>query len=510
MTGLPPRLRRFLYFSAAITGGAIMIIEILGAKMLAPFVGTSHFVWTAQIAVTLVALAVGYYMGGFLVDKTPQLKRIYFCILGAAAYLALTVPLVKSVAYACLKFSLPLGSLLASTFLFFVPLALLAMVGPFFIRILTVSMANVGQNVGRLSAVSTFGSFVGTMLVGYVIIPFIPNSVTMYLTAILLAGIAAVYFLAWEKRGAAGPLVILTVLAFLAIAASKEGTGQFTGAREIYRANSNFGLVQVLEHEQGDRRYYLNDYLVQNTYDPKQRKSRALFTYALHDLAVAYTPQITNALCVGLGVGIVPNEFAHAGVDVDVVEINPAVVPVAKELFDCDIDQMNLEIGDGRYFINKATKLYNAVIVDAFLGDSSPSHLMTREAFQSIKRILSPDGVLVMNTFGDFQPGKDFFTASLDKTLRQVFPSVLIHTSGNGNVFFVASQLPTLKILRRPDFERIHYSCREEARSAFNGLVQTDPDHGVVLTDDFNPVDFYDASTREEHRRQLAMHMNAL
>src|ERR1700758_3592118 len=105
-----------------------MIIEILGAKMLAPYVGTSHFVWTAQIAVTLVALAAGYYLGGRLVDKAPQLNRIYFCILGAAVYLALTVLMVRPVAYAFLSFRLALGSLLASAFLFFVPLALLAMV----------------------------------------------------------------------------------------------------------------------------------------------------------------------------------------------------------------------------------------------------------------------------------------------------------------------------------------------------------------------------------------------
>src|SRR3954463_3629560 len=103
-TVLSTAQRRYLYFTASITGAAIMIVEILGAKMLAPFVGTSHFVWIAQIAVTLVALASGYYAGGQLVDKPGDLSRIYVCILGAAVYLALTVPLVRPVAYACLSF----------------------------------------------------------------------------------------------------------------------------------------------------------------------------------------------------------------------------------------------------------------------------------------------------------------------------------------------------------------------------------------------------------------------
>lgn len=507
---MSPRLRQFLYISAAITGGSIMIIEILGAKMLAPFVGTSHFVWTAQIAVTLVALAAGYYAGGLLVDRSPQLKRIYGCILVAAAYLAVTVPIVEPVAYAALDLSLPIGSLVASTFLFFVPLALLAMVGPFMIRVLTVSMSNVGQNVGRLTAVSTFGSFAGTVLIGYVIIPFLPNSITMFLTALLLAGVAGAYFLVWERRPLPPALVVGGILALLAFGMIKESRPRFSGVRELYRANSNFGLVQVLENEEGDRRFYLNDYLVQNTYDPKERKSRALFTYALHDLAIAYTSGITNVLCIGLGVGIVPNEFAHAGANVDVVEINPAVVPVAEKLFDCDVSRLGLVIADGRYFVNKTDKTYEAVILDAFLGDSSPSHLMTREAFEAMKRVLRPEGVLVINSFGDFQAGKDFLTASLDKTLRVVFPSVRIHASGNGNVFFVASPRPHLEVLRTPDFDRIHRSVQFEARAAFNGLVQADPDHGQVLTDDFNPVEFYDARTREAHRRQLALHMKSL
>lgn len=510
-TARPTSLRRFLYISAAITGGSIMIIEILGAKMLAPFIGTSHFVWTAQIAVTMVALAVGYYLGGRLVDRSPQLRRIYFCILTAAVYLAVSVPLVGQVAYACLTFRLALGSLLASTFLFLVPLALLAMVGPFFVRILTDSMANVGGNVGRLTAVSTLGSFLGTVLIGYVLIPFLPNSVTMYLTALLLGGVSLVYFAVWERRGVLAPVVlILCIGALLGLNIVRERRAGFTEARELYRANSNFGLVQVLENHRGDRRYYLNDYLVQNTYDPQVKKSLALFTYALHDLAVAYTSEIKDALCVGLGVGIVPSEFARAGVKVDVVEINPAVVPVAANLFDCETNQMNLVIGDGRYFINQTTNRYNTVIIDAFLGDSSPSHLMSREAFQGVKRILHPTGVLVMNMFGEFQTGKDFFTASLDKTLRQVFPSVRIHASGNGNVFFVASPKTNLEMIRKPDFERIHYSCKQEAISAFNGIVQADSEHGIVLTDDYNPVEFYDASTREEHRRRLAMHIRSL
>ena len=81
-----------------------------------------------------MSLAAGYWFGGALVDRSTDLKRIYYCILGAAVYLSFTIGLCEPVAYACLKFKLATGSILASAFLFFVPLTLLAAVGPFFVR----------------------------------------------------------------------------------------------------------------------------------------------------------------------------------------------------------------------------------------------------------------------------------------------------------------------------------------------------------------------------------------
>src|SRR5256714_12023851 len=157
------------------TGAAIMIVEILGAKLLSPYVGLSHFFWTAQIAVPLVALACGYYVGGKLVDRSQNLDRLYWSIICAAIYLALSVLICEPVAYWCLDFNLAVGSLLASAILFFIPLALLAMTGPFLVRIITSSVSGVGGNVGRLTSIGTLGSFAGTMLIGYVMIPLLPN-----------------------------------------------------------------------------------------------------------------------------------------------------------------------------------------------------------------------------------------------------------------------------------------------------------------------------------------------
>src|ERR1043165_155057 len=106
-------------------------------------------------------------------------------------------------------------------------------------------MSSVGGGVGRLTAVSTLGSFVGTILIGYVLIPFLPNSITMYLTAVLLAAVTGAYFLFCERRGLVPVLAGVAVLACLGYVVKREQQHQFADVRELYHANSNFGLLQV-------------------------------------------------------------------------------------------------------------------------------------------------------------------------------------------------------------------------------------------------------------------------
>ncbi len=480
-----------------------MVVEILGAKMLSPFVGLSHFVWTAQIAVTLVALACGYYVGGRLADRSQRLPWLYGAILAAAAYLALTVLICEPIAYWALDFSLPVGSLMASTVLFFIPLALLAMTGPFLIRVVTSTVSGVGGNVGRLTSIGTLGSFAGTLCIGYVMIPLVPNSMTMYLTSVILFLVCAGYFMVFHRKGIV-PLILAGIV-ILGTGLGLQPSREYSWVKELFQGNSHFGRLQVFDRRDGGGRFYLNDNLIQNTYDPATKKSESAFTYLLSGLARAYTTNIQDVLCIGLGVGIVPMDFAHQGVRVDVVEINPAVVPVAVRFFDLQTNQIHLTLDDARHYLNRCRKQYDVVVLDAFLGDSSPSHLLTREAFSSIHHVLRPGGNLVINCFGDLEEGHDYFAASLNRTLKAVFKAVHMHTSSHGAVFFAASDRADPGFVHTPDFSQVHPQVVRETEAVFFGIVDTPPDHGRVLTDDFNPVEFYDARNREEIRRRLAL-----
>ena len=297
----------------------------------------------------------------------------------------------------------------------------------------------------------------------------------------------------------------------LAIGAAgiRESPFRTTAVEEIYRGNSNFGVLQVVQQRDQPYRYYLTDYLIQNTYDVTQGRSISMFTYMLEGLARAYVPRLERVLCIGMGVGIVPRELAREGVSVDVVEINPAVVPVARKYFDLDPRAFTLFIADGRQYLNSCRERYDAVILDAFNGDTTPSHLMTREAFTAVRHVLKPDGVLVMNSFSDLDPSNDFLAASLSKTLLRVFPSLRVHSSAGGNTLFVASPRPELEILHPPSFSGVHASALDEVREAFAHLWQPDTEHGIVLTDDYNPIDYYDAHNLENHRRALALSMTS-
>jgi spermidine synthase len=497
-------LRVYLYVTAAITGAAIMIVEILGAKMLSPYLGMSHFVWTAQIAVTLVALACGYYAGGRLVDRSPKLGRLYWAILGAAVYLAVTVFICESVAYWCLDFNLAFGALMASGILFFVPLALLAMTGPFLASVITSSISSVGGNVGRLTSIGTLGSLAGTILIGYFLLPLLPNSITMYVTALILMLVCVGYLTINRRKAAPVLILLLTVGVGLGLGDHLGLKGHYKNAVEEFRGNSHFGQLQVVTVRDG-RRYLLTDNLIQNIYDPERKQSPAHFPFVLAELARAYTSDIHDVLCIGLGIGIVPRDFARDGARVDVVEINPAVVKVAARFFDFQPGEVQLSIDDGRHFLNRCRKKYDVVVLDAFLGDSSPSHLLTREAFGSIAHVLRRGGTLVINALARLEPGRDFLAASLERTLKEVFPGVRLHSNGlDGATFYVATDHANPEFIRPPDLAGVHPDARDGTEATISRRVEVPPEHGRVLTDDYNPIEFYDARNREELRRALA------
>jgi MFS family permease len=507
----------FAYLTAAVNGAAVMIIEILGAKMLSPYFGTSHFVWTAQIAVTLLALASGYYAGGRLADRAPGARPLYLAIGAAALFLVGSTTACPTVAAGllALEVGLPAGTILAALVLFLPALTLLAMTGPVVVKLFSTSVERVGSQVGRISAVSTFGSLAGTLAIGYLLIPFFFNSTIMYLTAAVLAALALSYFLVWDRKAVAIAGAALVCLSAAGAGHAGLGSERFAGSagkfHEVYARNSNFGMLQVIDNRAGTVRYLLNDQYPQGNYDPVAGMGIMFPINFYYGLMQAYRDlPPSRVLFIGLGVGAGPMSFARHGWSVDAVEINGASAEVAQQWFGVDAGLVNLHIGDGRQFLRTAKGRYDVIVLDAFLGDATPDHLLTLEAFRELRAALVPGGLLLMNA-NSRRFGKDFFTTALYRTLQAAFPNVLALDGGNAlNYSYVASEGP-LEVLREPRLDRVPAGTNERlAATLRRQVVPADPG-AFVLRDDFNPLDVREAGNRQElHQLYVDMTANML
>src|SRR5210317_948266 len=169
-----PRWMLFFLILTALTCGAlIMVVEVLGSRVIGPFFGVSLFVWTSLITVTLVALSLGYWLGGLLADRWRSPDALYLIIL-LAGLSVLCIPLISDF---CLKLTIPLGlrmgAFLSAAMLFGPSLFLLGCVSPYLVKITAQQMQNIGRTVGGLYALSTLGSVAGTILTGFVLIAYL-------------------------------------------------------------------------------------------------------------------------------------------------------------------------------------------------------------------------------------------------------------------------------------------------------------------------------------------------
>ena len=197
--------RYYLVATAMICGALVMVIEVLGSRVLGPFFGVSLFVWTSLITVTLVALAAGYAAGGILSDRKGEADYLYAIIL-AAGILVLAIPLFKAmVLKACVPLGLRMGALVSALLLFGPPLFLLGCVSPYIVKLAAKEMNSIGKTVGLFYALSTLGSFAGTLLTGFVLIAYLGVNRIFEVTGLLLTGLGLFYFFLF-KRKALAPL----------------------------------------------------------------------------------------------------------------------------------------------------------------------------------------------------------------------------------------------------------------------------------------------------------------
>ncbi len=500
----------YLYAIVFIAGAAVLAIEILGTRILGPFYGVSLFLWSALITVTLLALSVGYALGGRWADKKNKASFIYFFLAGAGLW-CLLIPFLKG---PVLIITEPLGLraavLLAAFILFVPPLTLLGMVSPFAIRIHAKSLNVVGRTAGDLYAISTIGSVLSALLTGFILIPNVGvGRLTFVVGTVLLLTAAVGLVLEFRSKALQTGISIIVVLAAIGsilIPFERPDPGQGLLAIE----QSPYAEIRVLDV--GERRYLLIDGGTHTIVDPKTWKSHLPYT-AVVDLTREFFEKPGDMLLIGLGGGTIVKIFAREGWTVDAVEIDPVVIDLAREYFGLRENEGRIYSMDGRQFLITHDKKYDIIVLDAFGSSSIPFHLVTREAFGLVASRLKPDGILAINI--EVRNWEDVLVRSLTATLKTQFQEVLAlpayepaHIMGNVIILATQRRLADPQLQYHIDHSKIPppgFKSNLSYRRDFAWQKRFIPETGAasVLTDDLNPIDLWSEEINLMARKDL-------
>ncbi|MCU0612878.1 MAG: fused MFS/spermidine synthase, partial [Candidatus Eisenbacteria bacterium] len=490
--------RPLILVTAFISGMAVMVLELIGSRVIGPFYGVSLYVWASLIATALVALSLGYWLGGRLADRKATGDSLYVGVLIAAA-LTCALPLLRRpVLHLAAPLGVRMGSLTSAILLFLPPIACLGIVAPYAVKLHARSLASVGASAGVLSAVSTLGSVLGTLMTGFVLIPAFPMDHIIIGLGVMLACLSLAYWII-RPRGAA----VAASLAVLAAAMTVAGTGgddnarlARTGVRVLHARETPYGRLKVMDS--GGIRYLLVNGSFQGEVDLATGRSSAPYIHLLAAVCGQYAPAARSVLCVGLGAGTLPALVQQGGTSVDAVEIDHAVVDAAKRYFGFVQAEGRTFTEDGRRFLATDGLSYDAILLDAFASEAIPEHLLTVEAFHDCARRVSDQGLVAINLVGFVDGPHSRVPRAVFRTMAAVFPHAAAwfipqdaSASPFGSIILVGSKLPLPETSLAPVM-RATAGDMEWIDTVID-LEWEGSGPGTILTDQHNPIAAWNA-----------------
>jgi spermidine synthase len=480
---------RYLYLLVAVVGMASLGAEIAAARLMAPFFGASTIVWANTIAVVLVALSTGYWLGGRLADRHPDIRSLCVAVLAAAILLA-AVPFVArpfldlSVdALDEIRAGAFVGSLLGVLALIATPIVLLGTCAPWAIRLAVPDVEHTGRVAGRLYALSTAGSLFGTMLAALALIPFVGTQRTFLIFAFALA-VVAVLGLGWRFAG-------LPALLALAIAVPAGTVKATDDGRVIFEAESQHQYIRVIERDDGERILELNEGQAIHSVLP----ARGYLTGDYWD-SFLVAPLVTGAgrpariAILGNAAGTVARQYGRywPRTEVHAVELDPELTDVGYRYFDMGSGR-NLSVfdEDARPWLRRAEGGYDLIVVDAYRQPYIPFYLATREFFELARDRLAPGGVVAVNV--GHPEGSDELERVLGRTMAVAFPVVLRDPSEPTNTVLIGSDARASAATLERSADALSGELESLARAAAGRLEPRLPG-GTVYTDDRAPVEW--------------------
>jgi len=491
-----PSRRVILYVMVAVGGAATMGVEMSASRLLAPYFGDSLPVWGLLIGLLLAYLAIGYALGGRLADRYPHASVLYRIavwsgfLVGLVPYLSRPILRLAASAFARYEAGAVLGSLLAVLALYAVPVVMLGCISPFAIRLSVHSKESSGDAAGRIYALSTLGSLVGTFGSVFWLIPVLGTRRTVFVLSLGLLATAWVG-LAQSKRRKALPYLVLVfviiVLQFLPTGAIKPTQGL------IYELESAYNYVQVLQDGEA-RLLKLNEGEgIQSAYQPGQILTGYVYDYFL--LVPFFRSELSapvSSLClIGLAAGTTARQYSavFGPISIDGVEIDPGIVAVGQQYFDLNLPNLRVIIEDGRYHLANSDQLYDVVAIDAYRPPYIPFQLSTVEFFIEVRDHLTHDGVVAVNvarTETDYA-----LVDAIASTMKAVFPNVyIIDVLSNLNSVVVATKRPTnLSVIKEQLGAQSNPVLEQVVARAGGRIWEVTHAMGPLLCDDRAPVE---------------------
>jgi spermidine synthase len=502
--------RLLLNIIVFISGAVLMALEIVGSRVLAPYFGNSIFVWGSLISVVLAALSLGYYWGGRLSESRPSFARLLL-LLVVPGLLIFFLPFVYpsiNLWVATVDFGARLNPLVASAIFFLVPGIFLGTISPYAIRLAATALSTVGSTAGSLYALSTCGSIFGTLFTAFYLIPAIGVSniihslgITLMLLALVMWPLTRDRMAVARRARAERSAAALMLLALISAASIPPAWARI---KTLFEKDSFYHHIRVEEDEEA--RYLYFDRTLQSAMNLDDPTSLRLIYSRYASLGLAIRPDAKRTFIIGLGGGSIPKKYQKEfpSLEIDVAEIDPEVIEVAKKYFHFQ-EGKNLRVypQDGRLLLTKSPQRYDLILVDAYFRDAIPFHLTTREFFQIAEQKLNAGGIVVVNIIGAVTGPSGKITRSVAKTLRGIFPQIYMFAARRAdnvsldtiqNVILVASKSPQrldiAEITRRAaglGRDLFPKSVKDIAISFVDGKPADDD--VPVLTDDYAPTD---------------------
>ncbi|HVB73987.1 MAG TPA: fused MFS/spermidine synthase [Ktedonobacteraceae bacterium] len=505
-----------------VSGACSLAVELSASRLLAPYFGTSLFIWANLIGLILIYLTIGYYVGGRLADRFPRAGVLYG-MTTVAAFLISLIPFISrpilhwsQSSFATYSIGVFYGSLVSVILLFAIPMILLGCVSPFAIRLSIDQLGKSGRVAGQLYAISTTGSILGTFLPVLWLIPSIGTYRTFFTFAVCLLVVSVIGLVASGSRSdgshtsSSGPRKkrfnknILAILLLIPMALSvfaiqgpiKPADGSNGGGTLLAERESAYNYIQVVQV--GDEtQLVLNEGVgIHSIYNPGQILTGGPWDYFMigpYFNNPPFTPeQVRHVAIIGLGAGTAVRDFtaAYGPIPIDGVEIDSTIVELAHKYFHMNEPNLHVIIQDGRYWLDTTSQKYDVIAIDAYQQPYIPFQLTTQEFFQEVRDHLTPTGTIILNAG---RTGTDYrLVNALAQTMHSVFPNVyLIDTARFTNTMVIGTNEHTSLANFQINYSKIFNPLLAQVAANSLNFGNMREEHGstVFFTDDRAPVE---------------------